>query len=191
MQSIHVWAIQYTVHQNQTNPAVGVWGLIYVLICVIILSNVEILFNHCITSKKLLLTIHRKGVNKGTKFNINCIRFIFLFFFQYLFYQKWEYQLSSFASNLEGCFKIFNPASPLIFRYMPWPYGTAIWLPAGIMCITHSLCGFHTFFKKIITFPEGVQKVFKKKKNYIHYSKKLKEHDQHHLWYVDTLRSSC
>ena len=25
----------------------------------------------------------------------------------------------------------------------------------------------------------------------IHYSKKLKEHDQHHLWYVDTLRSSC
>ena len=26
---------------------------------------------------------------------------------------------------------------------------------------------------------------------HIHYSKKLKEHDQHHLWYVDTLRSSC
>ena len=25
---------------------------------------------------------------------------------------------------------------------------------------------------------------------HIHYSKKLKEHDQHHLWYVDTLRSS-
>ena len=25
----------------------------------------------------------------------------------------------------------------------------------------------------------------------IHYSKQLKEHDQHHLWYVDTLRSSC
>ena len=25
----------------------------------------------------------------------------------------------------------------------------------------------------------------------LHYSKKLKEHDQHHLWYVDTLRSSC
>ena len=25
----------------------------------------------------------------------------------------------------------------------------------------------------------------------VHYSKKLKEHDQHHLWYVDTLRSSC
>ena len=27
--------------------------------------------------------------------------------------------------------------------------------------------------------------------DHIHYSKKLKEHDQHHLWYVDTLRSSC
>ena len=26
---------------------------------------------------------------------------------------------------------------------------------------------------------------------YIHYLKILKEHDQHHLWYVDTLRSSC
>ena len=25
----------------------------------------------------------------------------------------------------------------------------------------------------------------------IHYSKKIKEHDQHHLCYVDTLRSSC